>query len=370
MVKVLHVITGLGRGGAERSLFNLATARLEGLQHEVVSLGGLDIYGPELQKHGIPVQALGMATMGDVLRAFWKLRKAVRASAPDILQGWMYHGNLAASLAAGPGFPVVWNIRQSLPDIHLEKWGTRAVIHLGRAVSARVDRVIYNSSLARQQHEAFGFASAQGMLVLNGFDIDLWRPDEVARDKIRAELNIPEGALVLGYVGRGHPVKDIPMLLKSLPQLMAKHPALHVVMVGDGTGPDASDLAPLHTGLPQHRVHYLGDRSDIPALMTSFDLFCICSRAEAFPNVLGEAMATALPCVSTSVGDCPLMLGEAGRLVPPGDPGALGRALDDLLTLPEPDRAALGRAARARIKNRFAIEDTLRLYAAIYMDLT
>lgn len=370
MVKVLHVITGLGRGGAERSLFNLATARLEGLQHEVVSLGGLDVYGPELKKHCVPVQALGMATKGDVLRAFWKLRKAVRASAPDILQGWMYHGNLAASLAAGSGFPVVWNIRQSLPDVRQEKRGTRAVIHLGRAVSARVDRVIYNSSLARQQHEAFGFASAQGILVPNGFDTDFWRPDEVVRDKIRAELNIPEGALVLGYVGRGHQVKDIPTLLKPLPQLMAKHEALHLVLVGEQTGPEASDLAPLHAALPRERVHCLGHRSDVRALMTSFDLFCLCSRAEAFPNVLGEAMAMALPCVCTSVGDCPLVLGEAGRLVPPGDPGALGQALDDLLTLPELDRYALGQAARARIQNRFAIKDTLRLYEAIYMDLT
>ena len=289
MPKVLHVITGLGAGGAERSLYNLVTTPLDGIAHQVISLAGMGEYGQKLLDAGIPVQVLGMTGLRGAPWALVRLRRAVRQACPDVVQGWMYHGNLAASLARGPGRPVAWNIRQSMPDIMEEKRGTRAVIRLCRRLSGQADRILYNSSLARQHHEGLGFAAQRADVVPNGFDTEKWRPDPANRAAIRAELGIPNDAPLLGYVGRGHKVKDIPTLLRALKGVMADHPDLHVVTAGEGTGPEAPDLAPLYAALPLDRLRPLGHRSDVPKLMAAFDLFCLCSRAEAFPNVLGRS---------------------------------------------------------------------------------
>lgn len=369
MIKVLHVITGLGNGGAERSLFNLVTSRQSGIRHSVISLSGMGSYGLLIKDAGIPIEAVGIRSFSTAVGAISRLRALVRQVVPDVLQGWMYHGNLATSLARQPGIPVAWNIRQSLPDIHEEKFGTRAAIKAGCVFSKRVNRTVYNSFVAKEHHEALGYVSENSVVIPNGFDTQRWRPNAFARNKIRAELELPPKAPVLGFVGRNHPVKDLPTLLISLKTLMAENPSLYVVIAGEGTGPESPALACHYAVLPMERLRCIGIRFDVPDLMACFDIFCICSRAEAFPNVLGEAMATGLPCVSTDVGDCREILGNTGLLVPASNPLRLNEALNSLLAMHDLDRITLGKAARVRIENRFSIQKTMCLYAHIYQEL-
>jgi glycosyltransferase involved in cell wall biosynthesis len=123
------------------------------------------------------------------------------------------------------------------------------------------------------------------------------------------------------------------------------------------------------TGVAE-RFRLLGPRNDIPRLTAAFD--CAVTSAafgEAFPLVIGEAMACGVPCVATDVGDSALMVGETGRVVPPGDPVALATAIESLLVLPDAARRALGTTARGRICADYALPVIADRYQALYSEL-
>ena len=370
MATLIHIITGLNTGGAERSLHSLLSGGLaEKHQCHVVSLTDSGEFGPKIAALGVPVQCIGMSPGRPTPVALWRLRRIVRAIRPDVIQGWMYHGNLAASLARAmaPGRPaLVWNIRHSLYDISNEKPGTRAAIRAGRMLSARPDRILYNSHLSRAQHEAFGYRALHGEVIANGFDTALWRPDATARLQVRTALRLGPQDRLIGFVARFHPMKDIPNFLQAIAPLMAEVRNLHCAIIGQDAGPSNPVLSPLFDKLPQARLHVLGLRDDIPALMPGFDLFCLSSNSEAFPNVLGEAMACGVPCVATDVGDSRLVLGDTGRIVAPSDPQELSKALHDMLILDDDTRRALGARARARIAGHFSLTATVDRYTALY----
>lgn len=374
MRKILHIITGLEVGGAERSLANFIVAERSGLyRHSIVVLAGLGHFGPILQAAGISVAALNIRNLSGLPSAAATLIRVLRERRPDVIHGWMYHGALVASVAAciAPGAPkVAWNIRQSLTDLKAEKPGTRRVIRALATLPLRVDALVYNSTRARLDHEVAGFPSAQAMLIPNGFDTARWRPDCAARMALRRELNIADDARVLGFVGRYHPVKNVPGFLMAARRLLETKPKWHLLVAGEGIGNGNPALAPLITALPHDRVHFLGRRDDIERIMPAFDLFCLSSESEAFPNVLGEAMACGIACVATDVGDCRLLLDGCGTIVPPGNPMALAHALMEAAELDDSRREQLGRSARHRIEKQYGLGATIASYQALYASMT
>jgi len=338
-------------------------------QCHVVSLTDMGEFGAKIAALGVPVHALGMSPGRPSPAALLRLRRLVRTVRPDLLQGWMYHGNLAASVGrvmANGNPALVWNIRQSLYDIANEKAGTRAVIRLGKLLSRHPDGILYNSHLSRAQHEAFGYHAAHGAVIPNGFDTTLWRPNAVARQQMRAALGLGPRDKLVGFVGRYHPMKDIPNFLQAMAGLMAADPQVHCAIIGQDAGPENPALAPYFNALPAARRHVFGRRDDVAQLMPGFDLFCLSSNSEAFPNVLGEAMACGLPCVAADVGDCRHIIGDTGRIVAASDPVALCQALDDMLLLDEDARLSLGVKARARIADHFSLAATVDRYTTLY----
>lgn len=368
--RILHLITGLETGGAERSLANLLLGEAGQRQvAQVVSLSGEGHYGPILADKGIEVDALCLGATPRSLASLWRLRHIVSRFRPDVIQGWMYHANLMASFAvavSGRRIPVAWNIRQSLYDIESEKPTTRWVIRRLARGSAKPAAIIYNSFQSRDHHEAFGFASRPGMIIPNGFDTNVWRPDATRRAAVRNELGLSEDDLLLGFVGRFHPMKAVPTFLAACAEAMAADRRLHVALVGDGLCYDNPAFAATVGEIPQARLHAMGRRSDVETVMASFDLFCLSSVSEAFPNVLGEAMATGLPCVATDVGDCARLLDGHGIVVPPGDVSGIAGAVVGLTAMNAARRQAIGDAARQRIKTSYGLDATADSYASLY----
>jgi glycosyltransferase involved in cell wall biosynthesis len=134
-------------------------------------------------------------------------------------------------------------------------------------------------------------------------------------------------------------------------------PDAHFVLAGGGV--DGANLeltrAISYAGLAG-RFHLLGRRDDMPRLITALDVLAASSSyGEAFPNVLGEAMACAVPCAATEVGDSAYIVGDTGRIAASGDMDGLSRAIIELLSAPEAQRLALGQRARARVAELFEI---------------
>ncbi len=372
-MKVLHVITGLGTGGAEMMLLKLlGGSQSKDFQHAVISLLSGGAVRDKIEALGVPVETVGLSGSLPGPWAFQRLLGPSRNFRPDVVQGWMYHGNLAATLAAvcnGRQIPVVWGIRQGLHDIHLEKPLTAWLIRLGAALSRAPCRVLYNARASALQHESIGYNPDKTMIIPNGFDCDVFRPVPHAKGQLRADLGLAAETPLIGLIARFHPMKDHPTFLAAAARVLKAGYSAHFVLAGPGICESnlSSEIAG-HPGL-RERVHLLGERTDTPFLNSAFDVACTSSSNEGFPNVVGEAMACGTPCVVTDVGDSAWVVGDSGKIVPPKDPNALAEACTGILDLPPSSREQLGVRARKRIVEEFSLGSIVRQYESLYLKL-
>jgi glycosyltransferase involved in cell wall biosynthesis len=335
--KVMWITTGLGSGGAEMMLAQLVNG-LPKLQHLVVSLTAGGKHAASLPN----VHSLDMPAGKPTLSALWKLFRLVSREKPDVLMGWMYHGCLVASIAKFMRLkqvPMIWNIRQSLYDLKLEKRGSAMVIRTLAWLSWLPKRITYNSQLSSQQHEAIGYAKSKTQLIANGFDLTKWQPRTPTRG-------------LIGRFGRNAPMKDYPTFIEATKLIYAKHPNTRFIIVGAET--ESLNVPPYIT--------VLGERHDLPELTASLNIAVSSSAfGEGFPNVVGEAMACAVPVVATDIGDTRWVMGETGRLVPPRDPQALANACLEILE----SGLTQDLAARERIERHFSLTSVLSQFESL-----
>ncbi len=230
--------------------------------------------------------------------------------------------------------------------------------------------MIYNSYRSARQHEDAGYARSRTLVIPNGFDSRRFKPSTRSSRSVRAELGIGDQEVVIGLFGRYHPIKDHRTFLRAAAQLTADQRGVRFVLAGrrvDKANPELAALCHRY-GLTEVVV-LLGERDDMPRLTAAMDIACCSSRGEAFPNVLGEAMAAGVPCVSTDVGDARAILGETGTIVTPGDPAALANAWRGLIRIGNTERKRLGMAARRRVMERFDLLGISAQYRRLYEEL-
>lgn len=367
--RVLFISTGLGVGGAERALECLLPHLVaQGVTVAVVSLREPQPVGERLRALGMEVYELGMKPSRPSLRGLFGLWRRVRAFRPDVIQGWMYHGNLAAHVArlAMPQAKVVLGLHQTLARLDLESRTTRAVIRLDAYLSRWASRVIHVAQAAVSHHEAAGYAP-RAVVLPNGIDTDRFRPDPVAAAALRKELGVGPEALVIGMVGRHHPAKNHEGFLRAAALVAAEYPRARFLLCGADVSSENPALASLlNVSVLEGKVLALGSRSDVPALLACCDLYVLSSVQEALPNVVAEAMSCGVPCVVTDVGDAAWMIGETGWLVPAGDDRALAAGIIRALGAGCADLTSRGKAARQRIVTKMDVARVAARYVALY----
>lgn len=373
--KVLHIITGLGVGGAEISLQRLLT-RLPALggQPQVVSLTSGGAIGEKIRAAGIPLLELNMRPGKPDLASFLRLRQIIQAEKPDLVQTWLYHADLLGGLAAklNGRIPVVWGVHHTdLSRAGMKRstlWTVRTCAALSRFLPSRI---VFVSEVSRQVHLGLGYPAEKTVVIPNGYDLSEFAPNPAARAEVRAELGIAPTAPVVGLVARFNPQKDHLNFLQAAQILRDRLPEVVFVLCGDGVSWDNAQLSGWirERGL-EGNVQLLGRRNDVASLMNAMDVLCSSSAAEALPNVIGEAMACGLPCVVTDAGDSGKLVENTGRVVPVRDAAALADGLWSILSLPAGERAALGWSARQRIEENFSLEASAKAYDQLYRDLT
>ncbi len=367
-MRICHVITGLGSGGAEIALCRLLeTLQSPNFDHVVVTLGSQGALSERVAGsavlHHLHIRP-GWAGPGDVLR----LRRLLASEAPDLVHAWMYHAHLLTSLALwGRHVPHLWSVHHSLTDLATDKRMTRVVIRLNAMLSAQPRRVLYASQLSASQHEDYGFCRGRTVVIPNGYDTNALRPDPEARARIRRELEVTDDCMLIGMVARVHPTKDHGNFLRAARRFLDGHPRSAFVLVGDGATADNPELGRLIDAMQlQGHVRLLGRRTDISEINAAFDIATLASRGEAFPNAIAEAMACGVPCVATNVGDVPIIVADTGVVVPPRDPVALSEGWNELASLAPRDRRNLGARARHRIVNYYTGSLRTRRYSELY----
>lgn len=370
--KLLHIITGLDRGGAEAMLVNqLSFTDRERFRPFVISLMDEGVHGGAIEKMGVPVFTLGLLQGRPRLGPFRRLMQLLGMIKPDIIQASMYHANLAALLASGlvcRKTPVYWCVQSSFHSYGAEKPLTAAVIALSAKLSRRTAGVVYVSTVSRAQHEKLGFCPERGVVIPNAVDTGLFAPDARARFSVRQELGLKPETLLVGLMARFHPQKDHPGFLKAASLLLCKHPQAHFVLAGAGMNSENAELiALIKSQRMSDRFHLLGPRQDAPRITAALDIATSCSSyGEALSLALAEAMASEVPCVVTDVGDSGVLVGDTGLVVPPGNPEAFAGALATLIEAGHDKRRALGEMARRRIETHYRIEPIMAKYEELY----
>ncbi|PLC53046.1 group 1 glycosyl transferase [Pollutimonas nitritireducens] len=370
-VRIAHVIVGLDVGGAERFLVRLVEAHKNnpGFEHRVISLTTKGVLGPGLEKIGIPVTALGMRNIADAPSVYLRLVNALRADKPDVLQCWMYYADLLGGLAGRQlGMKtILWGIRNS----HFESGGTR-LKRLIRKTCAWLSHVVPSSIVcvaesARAVHEAAGYDNTRMQVIHNGYDPESFQYSDMARQSLRRELTVPDDAIVIGSVGRYSAAKDHASFVKAAAIAGRDRSNTYFLLVGRELTAANETLQNLidATGFPE-RFILLGERPDIAACMSAMDIFCLHSRTEGFPNVLGEAMCIGLPCVTTDVGDASVLLGRTGLVIRKDSVPELAAGLSSMLHKPGTEREALGVLARRRIEENFTLAHAVEKFEMLY----
>lgn len=360
---ITHIITGLEKGGAERFLYNLLTNGLQkSFNNKVISLMSEGHYGPLLKKK-LPVNCLNLKRGQINILAVIKLIKILLKDKPDIIQGWMYHGNLAALVGLfifKKKLKISWNIRQGLEIFSEMKLLTRLAIKLGKIFSNIPDLILYNSVRSIMQHRDLGFMNLNDYYIPNGFDTQKWKPNKKMRKKVRNQLGIPSNTKVIGYVGRDDKQKDLPNLFKAFEIVKKQKSNIILVAVGKKLRKYAINT---------DRIIFLDERTDVHNLMTGFDFLCLCSKAEGFPNVLGEAMSTGLSCVTTNAGDAKEIVGKTGWVVPSNNYKLLSKSLKETSNYSHKKLLNYGNVARKKIINDYSIDVVKDQYVSLYNSL-
>jgi len=371
MIKVLHVIASLDVGGAEMMLYKLAkNMNKEQVKFEVITLLNGGALSLEFEALGVHIHRLDMQRGPLSFLSLWKFFRILQRSQPQVIQGWMYHGNIFAILGhlVSSGVLCFWSVRHCVYDLSQEKRLTKWIIQLGAKLSFLPNAIIYNSELSRQQHEYLGYRRSKSIVIPNGFDTKVFKKDDNLRSEIRRDLGISEGDFLVGMIGRFHPMKDHHNFIKAARIIVESRDNVYFLLAGREVDDDNSVLAKWVHNMPRLSKHLflLGERQDIAALNAAMDMAVLSSSSEAFPNVLGEAMATSTPCVTTDVGDAAYLLGDTGVVVPAQEPEKLAEGIESVLNLPLSARQKIGEKARERIEDKFSIVHIVRQYEKLY----
>ncbi|NJL61129.1 MAG: glycosyltransferase [Methylacidiphilales bacterium] len=374
-ILMCHLITGLYTGGAEMMLYKfLSRVDRKRFQPVVVSLMDGGKLGDRIQALDIPVYQIGMHPGKPTVAAVWRLISTIQKIKPDIIQGWMYHGNLAAHLSTALSLkkiPIVWNIRQTLYSLSYEKKATAAVIKLLAPLSIFPEKILYNSETSASQHQRHGYRTEKTLVIPNGFDTELFKPSIEARQLVLQELNLDSNTILIGRISRFHEMKDHGNFLNAAAILLKSYANIHFVMAGDNVNWQNKALTSIINNLGiNNSVHLLGERKDIPHLTAALDIACSSSsHGDAFPNIIGEAMSCGVTCVVTDVGDSARIIGDTGKVVPPKNSQLLANALKELIDLGYQGRETLGQAARIRVIDLYSLNSVVHQYENLYESL-
>lgn len=345
---IVHVITNFaGVGGAEMMLARLIQQTERDFEHVIISLMKTsEVYQSTLErcKAYYALDWNGVNSLQVVLR----LRKLLSQFSPNSVQCWMYHANILTSLSVmGLKHPpkIFWGIHHSLSSPKEESLSTKAALVVSKFLAGKPVGIIYCAHSSLSQHQQFGFQNQNSTVIPNGVFLDKF--------KLNTKLHQP---LVVGFAGRYHTAKGYPYLFETMAKL--KDEPIIFKIAGSGASLNNGEVKKLFEKyqLDTAKVQLLDQISDMPNFYQSIDVFLMTSITEGFPNVLVEAMASGIPCISTDVGDAKYIVGNNEYIVKARDSSELKNAILKYYNLSESEKIELKGKSRQKIEKNFSID--------------
>lgn len=364
-MKILYLITGLGGGGAEKVVVDLAT-RMEGLGHQVkiAYLKGQVVIKPQSDR--VELVYLGLENLKQAKLAYSNYKNLLDRFEPDVVHAHMVHANIFARLCR---FFV--KTPRLICTAHSNNEGGRLRMCAYRLTHNLADITTNVSQVASQNFENLGAVPKGGILTTyNGIDLNYFNKSKYEFNEIRSKLSVDASTTIFLAVGRFHAAKDYPNLLKAFSiylQHQEKVDNLKLYIAGDGDEQARLELKALIEKYNlNNNVNLLGRREDIPALMSVANFFVLSSSYEGFGLVIAEAMACECFVIATDCGGSAEIMGDTGILVPPKNSEALAEALKEAVNKTPLEIQENNLKARQRVEELFSLEKSVENWLKIY----
>lgn len=366
-IRIAYVIKSMVIGGSQTHLGQvlrlLDRTRFEPLLY---CLTGEGVLLDTVRDYGVPMSApaarssfKGAALIGRVAA----LTRALRAARVDIVHNYLLRANLVGSVSARLArVPVVLCSKRGC---HERRGYELISAKIGNALA---DRVTVNADAVREfVHDNEGCPRDKMVVIPSGVDTDRFQP--LAAGSFKGRLGLPEDHTLIGVVTRMRVRKGVDEFIRAIGRVRETRPDAHGVIVGEVSLDDSLQTLVRSLGLDQH-LTLLGRRSDMPEVLSAFDIFVLSSHDEGMSNAILEAMAMEKPVVATDVGGTGEVVrhGQNGLLVPPKDPEALAAAISELLAQPERARE-MGRLGRRIAVDGFSVHAMVHQMEQLYLDL-
>lgn len=360
-IKVLHIISSLHQGGAERQLLELVK---KNNQHAVCQLFSGGIFEKELKENNILLFSLDAKKDIFFIISIFRLYRILKLYKPDIIHAWMYHSSLIGLLLKKIKFkkniPLIWGLRCSNMDVSKYSKVLNLVIKCCRLLSKMPNIIVNNSIVGLNFHKNIKFKNKKNIVIQNGIDTDRFVSNAILRKDFRSKLKIGNNDKILLCVGRYDPMKDHDTLLKSYRKIRKEYPSTVLILAGEGTKNIRNEEGVISLGLCEE-ISEVYSGSDIIISSSAF--------GEGFSNAIAEGMSSNLVPISTKVGDSEYIIGDVGIIVEPNNVLELYKGIKSIVELDNELFMNKKILARERIVKNFSKLKMLNAYDKIYNQL-
>lgn len=358
-MNLLYLITGLGMGGAEKVITNLAD-NMANLGHQVtlVYMVGEAVVVPDSTE----IDLIFLDLKKNPILAFLNFIKILKAKKPEVVHSNMYHANIFARVAR-----IIRPFPKLICTSHSDFEGGRLRMLIYFLTSPLMTVATNVSKQAKNKLVQAGGVNSKKMLVINNsVDINKFKSNDFFRQSYRAKFNLKDDELCLLAVGRFHPAKDYPTLIKIFNQLSHKEKNIRLFIVGDGEL-RASIEAEIKAFALEDKVTLMGVRQDIPQLMNMCDIFISTSAWEGFGLVLAEAMACSKRViVSKNAGFMEILGEDSEYLIEAGNVNDFCKAIEGLIHLNQEQIKFIEDGNRRTVEHRFSSEIIINKWLQLY----
>jgi glycosyltransferase involved in cell wall biosynthesis len=352
----------------------LARGNRQRIESQVLTLSTGDARFAVVRQSGLPVHEIACSRKRFAPGSIFEARRLVAQFKPDLLHAWGSTAQVMATrwLAKRDKhvIPVVWSISRTQPFAKKDGWLEHRKFAFNKSSAARCQRIVYPSAAAAANHRRAGLPEQIGTVISSGVDVDRFKPDDVARERVRAQLELPKDAVLVGMYAPFSPEYDYGTFLKAIGELVRTNPNLYCVIAGRGTVKgNAALTALIGGGAMSTRVRPVGEWTDLNALFNACDVVCSSATTDAARLTLAMSMLCGVMCVATSVGAQGEVLGNFGVSVELGSVDAMARGIRRILEMPADRRAFMAQSARKHVLQNFNIARAIEKFHEMYVEL-
>ena len=303
--------------------------------------------------------------------AFIRLFKILRRVQPDVVHTWMYHsdffGGIVAKLLKVP--VIIWSIRSADFFNKTTPILTRFLVKLCALTSKFIpDIILTNSSKGLDVHKSYGYDNSKLKIINNGVDLKKFKQSIKLKEKYKKKIGIQNNFPVIGLIGRFDELKNHSGFIEAAFKIKSKVPDANFIMAGDNVDYNNRYIMSLLNKYKLNDCFFLlGSQGDVENIIRLLDVLVISSSSEAFPNVMLEAFATEVHCISTDVGDAKKILGSCDWVVPVGDMQGIANKCCNFLMKSEIEKNKLKSFFLEKAKNYYSIEKMVIEYQDLYL---